>query len=1264
MVVVLKKLTYGALLSASEAAEEFREGVIRCFRALILSLQPCSDMSCSCKQSLGFPILLASGDLQVPLVNTSKYDSEPGECLIAFLQSQGASAAVGHWLSLLLKAADTEAQRGHRGSAKLRVEAFLSLRMLVAKVGSADALAFFLPGVVSQFSKVLYVSKTMISGAAGSVEAIDQAIRGVAEFLMVVLRDDANLSGLDNVIAGCHTNKDESTQSFLEELRQLPLKAQGQSETIAEDSSGEIISSISPKFGFEEKGSISSRKMLGSLHVTRTKDWIEKTSTQVDKLLCTTFPKICVHPAKKVRRGLLVAIQGLLSKCSHTLKKSRLMLLECLCVLVCDDSEEVSAVAQGFLEYLFSSSDKHHIECDVAEIFSRLIENLPKVVLGSEESVALSHAQQLLVLIYFSGPQFVVDHLLQSPIKAARFLDVFALCLSQNSVFSGSIDKLLLERPSSTGYLQSVAELKSSIRFTSDDQATLSTAPYEISKFAGLKDKEIQYPLENMQKDYELPHMPPWFVYVGSQKLYKALAGILRLVGLSTMADFRSEGYLSVITDIPLGYFRKLVSEVRMREYSKESWQSWYHRTGSGQLLRQASTAACMLNEMIFGISDQAVEDFARMFQKSKINQENMKGYDAGFSGDQHYRHEAPMINESIWRVWQGRGARSHLIDCIGNIMHEYLSSEVWDLPTEQKSSLLQADGEAGNFSLHFLCDTTLLHQVIIDGIGIFNICLGNDFASSGFLHSSLYLLLENLICPNFQIRRACDAILHVLATTSGYSTVGHLVLENADYVIDSICRQLRHLDLNPHVPNVLGAMLSYIGIAHKILPLLEEPMRTVSMELEILGRHQHPDLTIPFLKAVAEIAKASKKEACSMPIQTESYSIHVKSKMSDVEKKARVDSGKSSISCYEEDMDTSPEESAEGADIYLNDADMHLDEWESILFKLNDSKRYRRTVGSIASSCLTAATPLVASVNQAACLVALDIVEDGIATLAKVEEAYRHEKETKEAIERVIKMCSFYHLQDTLDAAEEGTDENRLLPAMNKIWPFLVVCIRNKNPVAVRRCLDVMSKVIHICGGDFFSRRFHTDGTHFWKLLTTSPFQKQPVSKEERIPLQLPYRSAPTSPEDSMAEVSTLKVQAAMLNMIADLSLNKRSASALEAVLKKVSGLVVGIACSSVSGLRDAALNALTGLSSIDPDLIWLLLADVYYTFRKKHIPSPPTSDLPEISQILPPPSSPKDYLYVQYGGQSYGFDVDFSSVEIVFQKLHSDVFTSQMYI
>lgn len=106
---------------------------------------------------------------------------------------------------------------------------------------------------------------------------------------------------------------------------------------------------------------------------------------------------------------------------------------------------------------------------------------------------------------------------------------------------------------------------------------------------------------------------------------------------------------------------------------------------------------------------------------------------------------------------------------------------------------------------------------------------------------------------------------------------VGHLVVANADYVVDSICRQLRHLDLNPHVPSVLAAMLSYIGVAHEILPLLEEPvkphfavnclylypyvkeififldlqMRLVSQELEIVGRQHHPNLTLPFLKVL-----------------------------------------------------------------------------------------------------------------------------------------------------------------------------------------------------------------------------------------------------------------------------------------------------------------------------------------------------------------------------------------------------------------------------
>ncbi|PIN00472.1 hypothetical protein CDL12_27024 [Handroanthus impetiginosus] len=1022
MVVILKKLALGAMLSPSEASEEFREGVIRCFRALLLNLRPCSDDSCPCNQIGDWPVLPAEKELR-PVSRVSKRNSVSKECLLAFLQSEPAAAAIGHWLSLLLKAADIEATRGHRGSSRLRVEALITLRVLVAKVGTADALAFYLPGVVSQIGKVLHASRTMISGAAGSTEALDQAIRGLAEYLIIVLDDDATTSVLGapaDDVSGLYSSKGKPLSSFLEELRHLPAKnpvRDGVQDSTESVEAGIIMPS-------RDTTLVSSDSKVGSLRVKRTADWLANTTTHVNKLLSATFPHLCVHPSRKVRVGLLASVQALLCQCSYTLKESRLMLLECLCVLVCDDFEDVSSHAKAFFGYLVSSKGKHPVEHDIAEVFSRLVEKLPQVVLGNEESLALSHARKLLAVTYFGGPSLVADYLLQSPVATARFLDAFALCLSQNSVFAGSLNKLTVARPSSSGFMHSISEIK----------ATVNAAD-ENSEFLGYQNRKSLYPCEHIKNEYELPRMPPWFVHVGSQKMYQALAGILRLVSLYMFTDSRSKGSYSILIDILLEHLRKLISELRMREHHKESWHSWYKRTSSGHLVRQASTAVCILNEMMFGLSDQAIASFDRMFRSSP--QQETKGFN-GNANDKFCGYENALPEHWVQNMYQNSGARSHLIDCIGSILHEYLSPEIWDLPLGLSASLQQS-GEDGDISLHFFNDNGILHQVIIEGIGIFNICLGKEFSSCGFLHSSLYMLLENIICSNFQVRRASDAVLHAIADTQNCPTVGHLVLANSDYIIDSICRQLRHLDLNPHVPNVLAAMLSYVGVADKILPLLEEPMHAVSTQLEILGRHQHPNLTLAFLKAVAEIAKASKHEAYKLHNQAELFKKDINSKMLDVEKRTGKHFGHSRI----EEIDSETD-----GGICASEAGIQEEEWESVIFKFNDSKRYRRIVGSIAGSCLVAVTPLIASADPAACLTALDVVEDGIMVLAKVEEAYKHESETKEAIEQVIKSCSFYNLLDTLGAAEDETSENRLLPAMNKIWPFLVACFRNKNLV------------------------------------------------------------------------------------------------------------------------------------------------------------------------------------------------------------------------
>ncbi|PKU63826.1 hypothetical protein MA16_Dca010744 [Dendrobium catenatum] len=356
----------------------------------------------------------------------------------------------------------------------------------------------------------------------------------------------------------------------------------------------------------------------------------------------------------------------------------------------------------------------------------------------------------------------------------------------------------------------------------------------------------------------------------------------------------------------------------------------------------------------------------------------------------------------------------------------------------------------------------------------------------------------------------------------------------------------------------------------------------------------------------------------------------------------------------------------------------LQLEHLEELLFKLNDMRRYRRTIGSLASSCLKAATPLVSSQEESTCLAALNILESPILAvqkelanmgylirgdttmcLAKVEEAYRHEKKSKSTIGRAIQLCSFNELEDEIDAEDEDVDENRLLPAMNKIWPYLIICLKNRISVAViRRCAGVLTKTVQIAGGDFFARRFHTDGPIIWKLLNSSPFQRRPSPSKNSQPLLLPYRSSSLTSEHPMAETSTMKIQSAILNMIAEIASNKRSAPALQTVFNKVSGLVVGIACSNVTGLRDESIKALSGLASINPDPIWLLMADVYYSLMDKDLPQPPSPDLANIRQLLPPPLSSKEYLYVQYGGETFGFDVDPISVERVFQKLSSEVF------
>lgn len=164
-------------LSRDVATEELRLKSFQCLSALLQPLQAAMEAAASANtcDSTDTSTALATSVWTAADIETqvlSKVHSAPGTSISFMLQQPDLAPLVGVLIHSCLAAAQQELAAAHLGSKTVRAAALQALGTIIDVVGSADVLAFFLPGVASGMAKQLMASG---EGGAGVMHRCSQS---------------------------------------------------------------------------------------------------------------------------------------------------------------------------------------------------------------------------------------------------------------------------------------------------------------------------------------------------------------------------------------------------------------------------------------------------------------------------------------------------------------------------------------------------------------------------------------------------------------------------------------------------------------------------------------------------------------------------------------------------------------------------------------------------------------------------------------------------------------------------------------------------------------------------------------------------------------------------------------------------------------------------------------------------------------------------------------------------------------------------------
>lgn len=205
-----------------------------------------------------------------------------------------------------MQAADWELQAGLKGSKAVRAAALRCLNLLIQAVDSADALAFFLPGIATGLAKALVAAGSSHGaraqiGAGASSAATVAALQGLAAILRITLGSPPETEEISGLQASAEPTQgtgaaEGAGAAALEQLLQLAEQAKAAPVEGAREAAGpEAVNP--PKTPLAPAGS-------ADLRVQRTAEWVQAAGNNVHSLLAAALPHLTQYPRPAVREAL------------------------------------------------------------------------------------------------------------------------------------------------------------------------------------------------------------------------------------------------------------------------------------------------------------------------------------------------------------------------------------------------------------------------------------------------------------------------------------------------------------------------------------------------------------------------------------------------------------------------------------------------------------------------------------------------------------------------------------------------------------------------------------------------------------------------------------------------------------------------------------------------------------------------------------------------------------------------------------------------